>query len=103
MEFPIIDGIPMLVPDPRTFLNNSKHHVLLRDDLPDMLVGMVGDALGPGSDLDTTRQHLSLYAGTHFADWTDVAATAQIPPILDAGCGGGIQAEPLAMLLSIHS
>ena len=85
MEFPIIDGIPMLVMDPRAFLNNSKHHVLLRDDLPDMLLGMVGDALGPGSDLDTTRQHLSLYAGTHFADWADAQGKPQIRPILEAG------------------
>lgn len=85
MEFPIIDGIPVLVPDPKTFVNNAKHHVLLRQDLPEMLTGMIGDALGPGSDLDTTRQHLSLYAGTHFSDWTPEGAAAQIPPILDTG------------------
>ena len=85
MEFPIIDGIPVLVMDPRAFLNNSKHHVLLRHDLPDMLVGMVGDALGPGSDLDTTRQHLSLYAGTHFSDWSEQGGAAQVPAILNAG------------------
>lgn len=84
-EFPILDGIPVLVPDPRTYLNNSRHHVLLRDDLPEMLTGMIGDALGPGSELDTTRQHLSLYAGTHFADWTAEGGAAQVPTILDTG------------------
>ncbi len=84
-EYPIIDGIPVLVIDPRAFLTNSQHHVLLRADLPDMLVGMVGDALGPGSDLDTTRQHLSLYAGTHFADWTSGGDQSQVPAILETG------------------
>lgn len=84
-EFPILDGIPVLVADPVGFLTNSKHQVLLRNDLPADLESMIGDALGPGSDFDTTRHHLSLYAGTHFADWTEDGGGAQVPAILDAG------------------
>ena len=92
-EYPIIDGIPLLVPDPKTYLTNSKHHVLLRDDLPADVESMIGDALGPGADFDTTRHHLSLYAGTHFADWTQDGGAAQVPTILNAGWGSLPQIE----------
>lgn len=86
MEFPIIDGIPVLVPDPKTFLENARHHVLLRDDLDAELTGLITDALGQGSELETTRQHLGLYAGSHYADWVpDEDGAAQIPAILDTG------------------
>ena len=86
MEFPIIDGIPALVPDPKTFLQNARHHILLRDDLDADLTGLLTDALGQGSELETTRQHLGLYAGSHFSDWVPGEdGAAQIPAILDTG------------------
>ena len=85
-EYPVIDGIPVLAPDPRTFLQNSRHHVLLRDNLGPDLESLITDALGQGSEFETTRQHLGLYAGTHYADLVSGAeALSQIPAILDTG------------------
>jgi len=85
MEFPVIDGVPVIVPDPPGFLTNARNHVLARDDLPAGLDSVIGDALGPGSEFDTTRQHLNLYARGHFADWTAEAVPSQIAAIMAAG------------------
>ncbi len=70
MEFPVIDGVPLIVADPPGLLRNAAPHVLARADLPASLTGLLGDALGPGCDFDTTRQHLSIYCDAHFSDWT---------------------------------
>jgi len=85
MEFPVIDGVPVIVPDPPGFLTNSRNHILARDDLPAALESVIGDACGPGSEFDTTRQHLSLYAGSHFADWTATPAPSSVGTIMARG------------------
>ena len=51
MEFPVIDGVPVIVADPAGFLRNARAHVLARDDLPAALEGLLGDALGAGGEL----------------------------------------------------
>lgn len=68
-EFPVIDGVPVIVPDAAGFLQNARAHVLARETLPGSVESLLGDALGPGSEFDTTRQHLSIYADAHYADW----------------------------------
>lgn len=70
MEFPIIDGVPVLVADPAGYLQNARAQVLARDAFPGSVESLVGDALGPGGEVDTTRQHLSIYADAHYGDWT---------------------------------
>ena len=86
LEFPVIDGVPLLVPDPRNTLATMKSDVLSRDDLAPLISGLLGDALGPGAELDAARQNLSLYAYAHYADWAGAEA-AQIPPILSGALG----------------
>ena len=87
MEFPVIDGVPVIVTDPPAFLQAARAHVLARDDLPAVLAGLVGDALGPGGDFDTTRQHLGIYCEAHFPDW----AGGRVPDIV-ATLGRGLEA-----------
>lgn len=77
-EFPVIDGVPVIVPDPSEFVRNSSVQLLARADLPQNLESLVGDALGPGGNFDTTRQHLSIYAWAHYSDW----AGREAPDIL---------------------
>jgi SAM-dependent methyltransferase/uncharacterized protein YbaR (Trm112 family) len=84
LEFPVIDGVPVIVTDPRGFLQNAGTQVLARDDLPEGVAGLLGDALGPGGDFDTTRQHLSIYAQAHFSDWAGGRAPDMLGT-LDAG------------------
>jgi SAM-dependent methyltransferase len=67
-EYPIIDGIPIIIPDVRSYIANSVLHIHRRGDLSEEIEGLIGDALGPGSDLDQTRQHLSIYCWGHYGD-----------------------------------
>lgn len=68
-EYPIIDGVPIIVPDVRTFIRNSQAAILRRKDIPAELGSLIGDAIGPGTEYDTTRQHLSIYCWGHYADF----------------------------------
>lgn len=69
LEFPVIDGVPLLFADPAGVLRTQAANVLFRHDLPPVLESLLGDALGPGETFDTIRYHLSLYGGDHFAGW----------------------------------
>ena len=66
LEFPVIDGIPILVADVRAFVAGAEPHLLRRRDLSPLLESLVGDCTGPGSTFDTERQHLSIYAWDHY-------------------------------------
>jgi SAM-dependent methyltransferase len=68
LEYPIIDGIPIIVPDVRGYIANNISQIHRRGDLSAEIEGLLGDALGPGSDLDQTRQHLSIYCWGHYGD-----------------------------------
>ncbi|MDE2005791.1 MAG: methyltransferase domain-containing protein [Rhodospirillales bacterium] len=68
LEFPIVDGIPLILPDPRAALAERGVEWLLREDLDPRLESLLGDALGPGSWLDATRQTVSTYAWDGWAD-----------------------------------
>ncbi len=67
-EYPVLDGVPVLVPNVRAYLEQSFFQLTLRNDLPDVLESVLGDASGPGTSYDATRQHLSTYAWDHYED-----------------------------------
>ncbi len=116
-EYPIIDGIPILVPQPRRFLAESLPVILARDDLSEAIEGLLGDAVGPGTAFDLQRQYLSAYGWDHWADLDpEEQATEPGPgavrrclarglalatprpdgPILDLGCAAGRTSFALA-------
>ncbi len=68
LEYPIIDAVPIIVPDVRRYIANNINQIHRRGDLSEEIEGLIGDALGPGSDLDQTRQHLSIYCRGHYGD-----------------------------------
>lgn len=112
MEFPVIDGVPLIVADPRATLQNLAWQVMRRDDLAPGLASLLGDAFGPGGDYDTMRQHQSLYGESHYGDWAGVgpsvgavavvagalAGLEGLPdgPAFDLGCGPGRTSFELA-------
>ncbi len=65
-EYPVIDGIPILVAPIRAWLSANPLQVLLRDDLSPELESLIGDVLGSGSHYDTIRQHTGIYAHDHY-------------------------------------
>jgi SAM-dependent methyltransferase/uncharacterized protein YbaR (Trm112 family) len=109
-EYPIIDGIPLLVADIRAYITQNILAITQRDDLSDVMESMLGDGCGPGSMYDTHRQHLSSYAWDHYADLDPMeprggprpgaavatlldglTATGELPagPCIDLGCSVG--------------
>jgi SAM-dependent methyltransferase/uncharacterized protein YbaR (Trm112 family) len=92
-EFPIVDGIPVIVGPIRTWLAANPLQLLMRDDLSPQIESLIGDVLGPGSPYDLLRQHTGMYADDHYRagsaasliDGIDVAAG----PVLDLGCATG--------------
>ncbi|MGF1583635.1 MAG: methyltransferase domain-containing protein [Gemmataceae bacterium] len=67
-EYPIIDGIPILVPDVREYVSSRNHQITAREDLADELEGVLSDCCGPGSAYETDRLYASHYAWGHYQD-----------------------------------
>ncbi len=67
-EYPVLDGVPLLVADLRGFVAQGLGQIHARDDLSETLESILGDCCGPGSPFDATRQHLSSYAAGHYGD-----------------------------------
>ena len=93
LEYPIIDGIPLLLPNVRSYVADNLNHLAARDDLSATIETMLGDGAGPGTLFDASRQHLSTYGWDGYADLDpdeDVGAGVSEPPgaivrCLDAG------------------
>ena len=109
-EYPIVDGLPILLPDARAYVAGHFVEIVARADLSPDVDGMLAECCGPGSILDTLRQHVSQYAWEHYGELdprspgesqrpgTILAALeaglALLPgpprgPALDAGCSVG--------------
>ena len=80
-EYPIIDGVPIIVAQVRTYVSQGILPIITRTDLSDTMESLLGDCCGPGSSFDVQRQHLSTYAFDHYGD-LDPQETedAPVPP-----------------------
>jgi len=67
-EFPIFDGIPLLVTNIRQYVSDNILAITARRDLAGSTETMLGDCCGPGSVFEQTRQFLSSYAWDHYGD-----------------------------------
>lgn len=113
-EFPVLCGVPVIVPQVATLLAERGLELMLRDDVAPMLESLLGDAIGPDSWFDVTRQVQSTYAWDGYADLDPAEpppaddsprpgaarrclrrlldlAPPQTPPqlVLDLGCAAG--------------
>lgn len=118
-EYPILDGIPLIVPALAPLLAERGIELLLRQDLDPALESLIGDALGPGTWFDSQRQTVSTYAWDGWADLDPLeppdedprpgaarrclgrllelaGGTAGASHVLDLGCGAGRTAFDLA-------
>ena len=68
-EYPIIDGIPLLIAGLRNYIAGSISSIHARDDLHPVTLSVLGDCCGPGSTLDVTRQLLSSFGGDHYGEF----------------------------------
>jgi SAM-dependent methyltransferase len=67
-EYPIIDGVPIIVADVRNYVSQNIIPILSRSDLGATMESLLGDCCGPGSAFDSYRQHVSTYAFDHYGD-----------------------------------
>jgi len=92
-EYPIVDGIPIIVAAIRAWLSANPLQLLLRDDLSPELEGLLGDVLGSGSAFDTLRQHVGIYAHDHYRVGNAASLLDRAPlaggPAIDVGCATG--------------
>lgn len=95
-EFPILDGVPVIVPGLRQLLNERGLEMMLRDDLNPVLESLLGDAIGPDSWLDAIRQTQSSYMWDGYAD-----LDPHEPPPLDGPVPGAAR-RCLARLLALR-
>ena len=80
LEYPIIDGIPIIVPDVARYLADNLWYINLRGDLSETLESLLGDAAGPGSAFDTMRYHLGSYAHDHWGEFDPLETAAADGP-----------------------
>jgi SAM-dependent methyltransferase len=67
-EYPVLDFIPIIVPDLAPLLAERGVELLLRDDLEACSESLLGDAFGPDSWFDVMRQVQSTYGWDAYAD-----------------------------------
>jgi len=79
-EYPIIDGVPLLIPAIREYVSNNLLAICARTDLGAVTESILGDCCGPGSPLDSTRQQLSSYTWDHYAEFDPGEPPAEPPP-----------------------
>lgn len=118
-EFPVIDGLALLVRELRSHLAEHSGEILARDDLDETTESLLGDACGPGSSYDALRQHVSNYSWDHWGEFDPAeqerdpapgsiarVLAALLPradalpqgPALDLGCSVGRASFELARL-----
>jgi SAM-dependent methyltransferase/uncharacterized protein YbaR (Trm112 family) len=116
-EFPIVDGIPILVADLRRYVAENITEIRASNDLSADVESLLGDCCGPGSAWDRTRQYLSSYGWDHYGDLDPDQLNEQVQPgsvlrlltaalrllddrpdglILDVGCSVGRSTFALA-------
>ncbi len=96
-EFPILDGLPILVPDLRRFVADNLFYLSSRTELTGTAGRVLGDAAGPGSGLDAMRQHLSTYGWDHWCDLDPASADEPVPGGARAGGVARLVAAALSM------
>lgn len=97
LEYPVIDGIPIIVRDVRSYISNCLTHITIRRDLSGTMDSLLGDCAGAGTHFDVDRQHLSSYAWDHYADLcsdaprpagkAETAPTSSVLACMNAGLG----------------
>jgi SAM-dependent methyltransferase/uncharacterized protein YbaR (Trm112 family) len=109
-EFPILDGIPIIVSPLRTYVADNVFPAMFRTDLSEEMESLLGDCSGPGSTFDVQRQLLSAYTSDHYWDRDTVqpgtnpapasivqtlhqalpsAGRLPLGPMIDLGCSVG--------------
>lgn len=103
-EFPVIDGIPIILQNLREYVSQNILPIMARGDLSGELESLLGDCAGDGSALDFCRRHVSTYAASQYEDLRAGASSpapegaGSVARLLEQGIklmGGGGVAGPV--------
>lgn len=93
-EFPVLDGIPVILANLRSYVSQNVLPLLARCDLSDTMESLLGDCAGPGSGFDSFRQHISTYGFAHYGDLDEEESRGR----LDAGAIVGLFEKSMVLL-----
>jgi uncharacterized protein YbaR (Trm112 family)/SAM-dependent methyltransferase len=108
-EFPILDGIPLIMANVRETVHSQMAAFMQRRDISAYAASFLADCAGPGSDFERERYRCGAYAHAHWSPLPDVAAAGAgavihaglqlLPPPrgtwIDIGCSLGRSAVEL--------
>jgi SAM-dependent methyltransferase len=110
-EYPIFDGIPIIVANVRDTVRNQLRSLVTQADISPYVAGFLADCVGPNSDYDSERYLVGTYSHAHWGESIDrhvaqrgglalsKSALALIAPPqgiwLDIGCSMGRAAVEL--------
>ena len=66
--YPILRGIPILVPEPQEYIQKSRMHILWQNDFSPFASQWLSEGNSPGSNFELTKQYLSTYCWCHYND-----------------------------------
>jgi SAM-dependent methyltransferase len=66
--YPVIDGIPVIVPAVEQYLKDNFYHLTARNDFSHAIESLLGEISGPGAVFNNSRHHLSSYGWDHYGD-----------------------------------
>lgn len=119
LEYPIVDGVPIIVNHIQQFINNHLYSITARNDFGLAIESLLGDATGPQNPYNIARHQVSCFAWDHYSDLAPAETLAAsegenevrvfqpggavkclnagigllkkppIPPIIDIGCSVG--------------
>ena len=75
-EFPILDGIPIIVPQLRSLISGWIDRIRARDSFSEDLESLLGDCCGSGSGYDDERQRRSSYTWDHWGEFNPATISA---------------------------
>ena len=105
-EYPIIDGIPVIVTNLRAYVAQNILPILTRRDLSPTLQTLLGDCCGADSTFYAQNYHQSIYAYAHYADLDPDPTAAPVSPpssilnILQPGLAA-LTAKPIGMVIDL--
>jgi len=67
-QYPIIDGIPIILNNIDQYVNEYFYHITVRSDISSVAEAVLGDIAGPGSEFNRMRHYMSLYSWDHYGD-----------------------------------
>jgi SAM-dependent methyltransferase/uncharacterized protein YbaR (Trm112 family) len=79
-EYPIIDGVPILLANLRQYIADGLLPIYARADLGETLESIIGDCCGPATAFDQVRQYLSSYTRDHYGDLDPAEASTEPRP-----------------------